>query len=412
MVDKLAKPTPRLPLTVALRVFLPFALGYFLSYVFRTVNSVIAPDLVADIGLSAADLGLLTGAFFLSFALFQLPLGILLDRYGPRRVEAALLLLAALGALLFAWGDSLGTLTLARALIGLGVSACLMASFKAFVLWFSPQRLPLVNALLLALGGSGALAATVPVEWSLELISWRTLFVVIACYGLAVAAAVYLVVPEHPAAPAHASMIQQVRGLREVFQDRYFWRITPLTTLSQGSVLAVQGLWAGPWLRDVAGLARDAVAFHLGVLAVAIVAGFLVSGLLADRLARRGVRPASIAIGGMGVFVLVQALLVVAPPSWALPLWAAFGFFGTAGTLSYAVLSQAFQGHLAGRVNTALNLMVFLAAFGLQWAVGAALTLWEDPLTRTYAAEGYRYVFAVLTLLQLVALAWFFRPAK
>ena len=137
------------------RVLLPFACGYFLSYVYRTVNAVIAPDLVASLGLSASDLGLLTSVYFLTFALFQLPLGILLDRFGPRRVEAVLLLFAALGALLFGLSAGRDSLIAGRGLIGLGVSACLMAGFKAFVMWFPASRLPVVNGALMAAGGWG-----------------------------------------------------------------------------------------------------------------------------------------------------------------------------------------------------------------------------------------------------------------
>ncbi|HEY9163908.1 MAG TPA: MFS transporter, partial [Magnetovibrio sp.] len=151
-------------IATALRIVLPFALGYFLSYLYRAVNAVLAPDLVAEIGLDASALGLLTAAYFLTFAAFQLPLGILLDRYGPRRVEAMLLIVAATGAALFAWAPNADVLIIARAMIGLGVSACLMAAFKAYVMWFPLERLALVNGIHLTAGGLGALMATAPVE--------------------------------------------------------------------------------------------------------------------------------------------------------------------------------------------------------------------------------------------------------
>lgn len=151
---------PKMTALLALRIVLPFAFGYFLSYLYRAVNAVIAPDLTHDMGLDASALGLLTAAYFLTFAAFQLPLGILLDRYGPRRVEAALLIFAAIGAALFAWAPNEGTLIFARALIGFGVSACLMAAFKAYVMWFPMERLALINGIHLTAGGLGALMAT------------------------------------------------------------------------------------------------------------------------------------------------------------------------------------------------------------------------------------------------------------
>lgn len=148
-----------------LRLFLPFAAGYFLSYLYRTANAVIGPVLARDLGLGDNALGLLTSTYFLAFGAAQLPLGMLLDRFGPRRVESALLVLAAAGAAVFAMSDSLAGLAVGRALIGLGVSACLMASFKAFSQWFPPERQASLTGWIMASGGLGALAASKPLKW-------------------------------------------------------------------------------------------------------------------------------------------------------------------------------------------------------------------------------------------------------
>ena len=136
------------PKMLLVRVFVPFACGYYLSYLYRTVNAVISPDLVRDLGVDANELGLLTSAYFLAFASFQIPLGVLLDRMGPRRVDAGLLAIAGLGALVFAQSDAFAGLVLGRALIGLGVSAALMASMKAFTLWFPLSRFASLNGYL------------------------------------------------------------------------------------------------------------------------------------------------------------------------------------------------------------------------------------------------------------------------
>ena len=170
--------------SLALRVFLPFALGYYLSYVFRTINAVIAFDLVTDINLSAAGLGLLTSAYFLSFAACQLPLGVMLDRIGPKKTEAVLLLLAAVGSVWFAMAETETELICARALIGMGVSACLMASFKAFVDWFPKEKHPVTNGLILMAGGLGAMSSTAPIEAALQVTDWRGVFLGLAGVGL------------------------------------------------------------------------------------------------------------------------------------------------------------------------------------------------------------------------------------
>ena len=130
----------KLPLSLILRIFIPFAAGYFLSYFFRVVNALIASDLSSDLNVNASQLGLLTSVYLIAFAASQLPLGVMLDRYGPRQTEAALLVIAAIGAATFASAETSTGLLIGRALIGFGVSACLMASIKAFVLWFPMER--------------------------------------------------------------------------------------------------------------------------------------------------------------------------------------------------------------------------------------------------------------------------------
>lgn len=394
-----------------LLVFLPFAAGYFLSYLFRTVNAVIAADLQSDIGLSASELGLLTAAYFLSFALFQLPLGLLLDRFGPRRVEAALLLVAAVGAAVFAVGADLASLGVGRALIGLGVSACLMASFKAFTAWFPAERLPLVNGCLLACGGLGAMAATSPVEYLLGWTDWRMVFIGLAAACGATAVAVWTVVPETPGRGGE-SMQEQLAGLRQVLTSPYFWRLAPLSLLMQGGSLAVQGLWAGPWMRDVAGMERQGVADTLLLIALAMAIGFAVWGVISERLARLGVRPFQIVVVGGALFLLFKFLLVLQPANGVVPLWMAFGFFATSGTLVYAMISQAFPLALTGRATTALNLAVFVGAFMLQWIMGFVIEVRELPDGLGYAPEGYGVAFGMLLVLQVIAFVWFLLPIR
>jgi MFS family permease len=392
---------------VYLRIFIPFALGYFLSYLYRTVNAVLAPDLARDLALDPTALGLLTSTYFLAFAAAQLPLGVLLDRFGPRRVDAALLLFAATGALLFARATTLTELLVARGLIGLGVSACLMAAFKAFTQWFPPARLPFTNGIQMISGGIGALAATVPVELTLQVTDWRGVFLGLSGLTLAVAMIVFAVVPEKPKGPGRETFSHQLTGIGKVFTSRAFWRITPWACASQASYQALVGLWAGPWLRDVAGFDRTAVANTLMGIAVAMVAGYFSLGTLAGQLGRRGTPASRVAAGGLTAFLLVQALLPVAPPALAVPLWLLFGFLGTAGILPYAALSQQFPGQLAGRVNTSLNLLVFLGAFLAQWCLGAIVGNWPTTLTGGYDPAGYHWGIGLLVVLQLLGAGWY-----
>ena len=404
--SSLPSPAP-LAFWSAARILLPFAAGYFLSYLYRTVNAVIGPDLVADTGLDAASLGLLTSAYFLTFAAAQIPLGLLLDRFGPRRIEALLLVIAAAGAVVFALAESLGLLTLGRGLIGLGVSACLMGSFKALRLWFNPARLPFLQGLIMAAGGMGVMASTVPVEFALTLTDWRTVFLILGLLTLIVAATLVTVVPREPdSAIPQESLRQQLGGLGSILTSRTLWTIAPAIMVSQAIYMACQGLWAGIWLRDVAGLDRIASADILLLMAAAMVVGHLLTGTIADRLGEIGVRPIWVMSIGNVLFLIV--FLIIASGVTALPwlTWGLFTLVGTTAILSYAIMAQSFPPHMAGRANTAINLLIFVVTFGVQWGMGAVINLWPRNAEGSYPPEAYQAAFGSVGGLFLLALGW------
>jgi len=395
--------------TTILRVFLPFAAGYFLSYLFRVVNAVIAPNLIADTGIGPSSLGMLTAIYFITFASFQLPLGVLLDRFGPRKIEASLLLFAAVGAFIFARSEHLAGLVLGRAFIGLGVSSCLMAAFKAYTLWFPKEKWPLINGLQMAAGGLGALSATSPVEAVLQLTDWRGVFTGLAILTLVIAAAVFLIVPEKPSTGGNRENLRdQLQGIKTIFTSRIFWRSAPLATASQAAFMSIQGLWAGPWLTHIGNLSRPEVAGVLSSIAIAMVAGYITIGSLAGKLRRKGLKEATSGVIGMGLFMVVQLLLLLKPGgSWLLPLWIAFGFLGTSGIIFYSTLSQAFPLHLSGRVTTALNLLVFVAAFAGQWVIGVIIGLWPTSPGQPLAAAGFTAGFGLMLIFQIAGLLYY-----
>jgi MFS family permease len=356
-----------------LRIFLPFALGYFLSLAFRLVNAVAARPLAETFDLAAAELGLLTALYFLAFGAVQLPLGTALDRFGPRRIEAGLLVVAAVGAGLFVVADGIVQLAIGRALIGLGVSACLMAPFKAYSLWVPRERLALVNGLHLASGGLGAFAAGAPSELILDAFGWRALFAALALLTIGAAALIWFAVPRDHEAPRGEAAAARDGGYREIFTSGRFWRLGIGSIACQGTALGFGTLWVGPWLRDVAGHAPPLAAAWLSAMAVAMVAGYLATGKTADSAGRRGVPIAAVAAGGMAAFAAVVVLIAVLPVGPAVWLWPVFSFLATTGTLSYAAITQAFPSHLAGRANAALNFLVFAYAFLQQWLTGVLI---------------------------------------
>ena len=402
-----AEAAPRTMATVVLTVLVPFAAGYFLSYLFRSVNAVVGPRLVEELGLSAAGLGLLTSAYLFAFAAFQLPLGVLLDRFGPRPVQAALLGCAALGSLLFALGQDLVTLTAARALIGLGFAGGLMSGFKAIVLWIPEPRRPLANAAVMSFGALGILVATLPVELAVQAFGWRAVFVALAAITLAVATLILLAVPERDGPRVAESLAGQIAAVIGILRDATFWRLAPLLTATAGTHLAIQTLWAGPWLRDVAGLDRIGVANHLMAMAVGFLIGIVLSGVVADRLVRRGVDLLTVMLGFLMLFYLSQLAILMQWTALNLPMWVLFGMTGQVAILAYPWLSSHYGAALSGRANTAMNLLIFGAAFGVQYAIGALIDLFPQTAEGGYSAQGYQVSFGIFFLVQLLALGWY-----
>lgn len=394
--------------TLLLRIFLPFALAYFLSYIFRGVNAVIFPHLERDVGITAGDLGLLTSAFFLFFAGCQPVLGVMLDRYGPRRVQVALLALAAIGSALFGLSLSLGELIVARVLIGLGFAGGLMAAIKAITLWYPPERWGLITGFHMMAGGLGSMAATLPIQWSLSIMSWQGLFFWLAGFCLVTSAVLFIVVPERNTTSAHGTLAEQFRITGIVLTDGFFWRIQPLLTFQQVAFIASITLWIGPWLRDVGGIAdKEARADIQLFTTAAMTLGFALSGVFATGFRRIGVSDFASASFVSTLFALVCAWIAFMPSFEPVAAWLLFGFLGAYPIQYMPLLARSFPPQYAGRVSTSSNLVVFTVIFGGQWAIGKAVDLW--PRTANgYSPDGYTWSFGTLFILQVAGLAWLY----
>jgi sugar phosphate permease len=389
-----------------LRVYACFAAAYMLSYLYRNVNAVISPELTASLGVSASSLGLLTSAYFVAFAAMQLPAGMLLDRYGPRRVEPVFLVIAGCGALAFATSNGLTGLAISRALIGAGVSVCLMAPLKAIATWYAAERQASLAGWMMVAGGVGALFATEPVAAALSVMSWRGVFVALAALTFAAAAAIFFVIPDTPTHPDASGWNAQWRGVQSVFCSLRFWWLCPVASVVTGSFMAMQGLWSVPWLIEVDGYSREIAARHLLLMGFAILAGYLGLGLFATRLARRGLTGGHLFGIGFGLSIAALALITTRVLPYTYLVWALYGLGSTVNVLGFAVLNQGFPPVLTGRVNTALNLMMFAGSFSAQWGIGLLVDAARAALG-VDTAGGLRFAFTLVLGVDVVAYAWF-----
>jgi predicted MFS family arabinose efflux permease len=388
----------------AVLMFLSFAFAYFFSTLLRAVTATLAPSFSAELGLDAGQLGLLAGAYFFGFATTQLPLGAALDRHGPRRVLLALLAVAVLGTAGFALSTGFASLTMSRLLIGIGVSACLMAPMTAYRHGFTPAAQLRANAWMLMTGSLGMVASTLPVQWLLPVVGWRPMFWA-AALGLALAMlGVALCVPrDRPA--AHADPGVAPPGFGVVFRHPAFVRFAPLAFLINGGLMAVQTLWAGPWLVQVCGWTADEAARGLFAMNLTMLLAYLGWGALAPALYRRGWRAERLLAVGAPLAAASLALIVLLgehATAWALALYCAVC---TAMSLAQPAVGQAFDKAIAGRALTAYNLMIFVGTFVLQWGIGLVV----DGLLAAGASpvSAYRGAFALLAAGAAAAAAWF-----
>jgi MFS family permease len=387
----------------------PLAAAYFASYFFRTVNALISGDLVGDLNLNAGQLGLLTSVYFLTFAFVQIPAGILLDRFGPRRVQVVLLCIAAIGAWLFAISRSLELLLIGRALIGLGVAASLIAGLKAIALWLPKERLAFANGCFITIGTLGVVAATAPSDLLLHFLGWRTLFWSLAGFCILCAIFIYALVPEATAvrSSSKAKPIQIVT----VYTDRRFWRLAPLSMMCISTAWALQGLWAAPWFTDVDRLDHHAVVNRLFAMAISLSATALLLGLVADKLRQRGVPPQAVLVGGAVLFIAMQIALILNFPIPSVLIWAIIAGTGAATVISYSILADYFPKEMSGQANSALNTLHIGGAFAIQAGIGMIVGHWASQQGH-YPPIAYEMAIGANLILQVLALVWFVVPSR
>ncbi|MBM3362330.1 MAG: MFS transporter [Betaproteobacteria bacterium] len=351
----------------AVLVFLAFALGYFLSAVVRTVIATLSPALTQEFVLQAADLGLLGGGFFLGFASTQLLLGSWLDRYGPRRVLIGFLAVAVLACLAFSMATGFAGLLAARVLLGVGLSACLMAPLTGFRRWYDPGQMLRANSWILMVGSLGMVAATLPVQWLLPLTGWRPLFWVLAVLLVLTIILLMRLVPRHvPHTPDPAGPV----GYAQVWRSPAFRRLLPYAFFINGGLIGLQTLWLGPWLTRVVGLSPLQAAAGLFSINLASLVAFSIWGWAMPSLTRRGWTVERLLTLGVPLMLAVLAVNTALGSVAGWPFWALFIVLGSVVSLAQPALSMTFAPSVAGRALTAYNLVCFLGIFAMQWGIG------------------------------------------
>lgn len=389
-----------LPRSLAVQVFMAFALAYFLSALVRAITATLSPVLRAEFSLSAGDLGLLSGGYFLGFALMQLPLGKWLDTHGPRKVILSFLSVAVLGCVAFALAPNFVGLLAARVLCGVGVSACLMAPLTAYRRWFKPDLQQRANSWMLMSGSLGMVASTLPVQWLLPHVGWRPIFAglaVLICLSIAVLSW-RLPVWSVPQRTANAPIDG---GYRSITQHPYFRRHLWMGFFNYGGLVAVQTLWAGPWMVQVGGATPAQAATGLFWVNVCMLCTFWIWGMVNPMLVRNGWYADRLIAWGVPSSLIVLAAICsagAAAPWWA---WALFCMGCSFMSLAQPALGMAFPQALAGRALSAYNLVIFSGVFAVQWGIGLLIDLFTSHGLST--VDAFRTALGVFFICSLAA---------
>ena len=396
-------------------VFLAFASAYFLSALIRGITATLSPTLTQELALSAQDLGLLAGGYFLGFSATQLPLGKWLDKHGPKKVLLSFLVVAVLGCIAFALAQSFMGLWLARVLCGVGVSACLMAPLTGYRRWMAPSAQLRANSWMLMTGSLGMVSSTLPIQWLMPIMGWRAIFAGLAVLVILSMVMIYVLVPvwakpetnqQDPATKA----VKTEEGYGPIWRNAYFWQMAPIGFFCYGGLLALQTLWVGPWMTVVGGYSPLDAAAGLFGINLAMLVAFWAWGLITPRLAKRGILPNQIISWGQPISFVVLAWIIVSGPqlgdntAWALSL---FCISSTFVTLAQPSVGMAFPPHLAGRALSAYNLILFGGVFVVQWGIGLGIDLFKSlgwsPVLAFQAAFS---VFGLCAVMSYVYFQW------
>jgi len=363
-----------LPKQKAVTIFLVFAFGYYISNLLRAITATISPELVSEFNLSAGNLGLLGGGYFLGFALVQIPLGYLLDKSGPKKIVSYFLLIAIIGIISFSLSQNFISLLISRALIGAGVGACLMGPLTAYRVWFQDETQQRANSWMLMTGAIGMLSSSLPVQFFLPIIGWRSIFGILAILTLFCIILIIIFIPNWN--KANVQNTSDDKGsLKEVWQNKFFKSLVPMGFFNYGGLFAIQTLWAGPWMVKVSGYTPEESANGLFIIYLSLLFSFLTWGYFVPKFSKNVSDAIRLLKFGAPLNLIVLAFIIYLGPKAGAYHWAFFAVSSVFLSLTQPAVGMAFSLSNAGKALTSFNLLLFIGAFALQWIIGVIIDL-------------------------------------
>ena len=363
---------PVLAKSKAIIIFLVFALGYFISTLLRAITATISPELINEFNLSAGELGLLGGGYFLGFASVQIPLGYMLDMRGPRKIVSYFLSLTIVGLLIFAFAQNFLTLLVSRIIIGVGVGACLMGPLTAYRIWYQDETQQRANSWMLMVGAIGMLSSSLPVQFFLPIIGWRNIFLLLAFITLVCIILIIIFIPQWT---SKGNQKNDDAKLSIVWQNQFFRSVIPMGFFSTGGLFAIQTLWAGPWMIKVSGYTPEESAKGLFLIYFFMLLSFLIWGYFVPKFSKNVNDAIRLLKYGSPLSLLVLGVIIYLGPNTVSIHWALFVVSAVFLSLIQPAVGMAFSISNAGKALTSYNLLIFIGAFFLQWIIGLIIDL-------------------------------------
>ena len=363
-----------LPKQKAITIFLVFALGYYISNLLRAITATISPNLISEFNLSAGDLGLLGGGYFLGFASVQIPLGYLLDKSGPKKIVSYFLIIAIVGMISFSLSQNFISLLISRVLIGIGVGACLMGPLTAYRVWFQDETQQRANSWMLMIGAIGMLSSSLPIQFFLPIIGWRSIFGILSILTFFSVLLIIVFVPNWNEKNIK-NTTDEKGSLKEIWQNRFFKSLVPMGFFNYGGLFAIQTLWAGPWMIKVSGYTPEESANGLFIIYLSLLFSFLTWGYFVPRFSKNVSDAIRLLKFGAPLNLIVLVFIIYLGPKAGAFYWAFFAVSSVFLSLSQPAVGMAFSLSNAGKALTSFNLLLFIGAFVLQWIIGVIIDL-------------------------------------
>ena len=395
-----------LPKRQAITVFFVFAFGYFISCLLRAITATLSPVLTLEFELMAADLGLLAGGYFLGFASMQIPLGYLLDKFGPKKIVSSFLLIAFIGTISFALAQSFSGLLVSRILIGVGVSACLMAPLTGYRIWFAENQQQRANSWMLMIASLGYLSSTLPVQFLLPTLGWRWIFGGIAALILISIILMLTFIPKWDHQKDESFNNSLRRGsFADVWKNKFFISVIPMGLFNYGGLIAIQTLWAGPWMIRVAGYSPLESATGLFWINITMLISFFLWGYFLPKITNHGFSAFKILKLGLPISFLIMSIIIILGSKAGALYITLFILSSIFLSVIQPAVGLSFQSHLAGKALTSFNLLIFLGAFIMQWFIGIVI-----DLVKSFGYTeiiGFKTAFSVFLFLSLTSYIFF-----